>query len=58
MADALQVIDMRLRQIAAGAGTADEIYLMARREIKRPLGTGAGHDFSVVIENFAAVVRN
>jgi hypothetical protein len=33
MADALQVIDMRLRQIAAGAGTADEIFLMVTEKL-------------------------
>lgn len=33
MADALQVIDMRPRQIAAGTGTADEIYLMVAEKL-------------------------
>ena len=33
MADALQVVDMRLRQMAAGKGTADEVFLMVAEKI-------------------------
>ena len=33
MADALQVVDMRLRQIAPGKGTADEVFLMVAEKI-------------------------
>ncbi|MCS3896037.1 hypothetical protein M2171_005170 [Bradyrhizobium japonicum USDA 38] len=33
MADTLQVIDMRLRQIAAGTSTADEMFLMVTEKL-------------------------
>ena len=33
MADALQVVDMRLRQIATGKGTAEEVFLMVAEKI-------------------------
>ncbi|MET4518197.1 hypothetical protein [Bradyrhizobium sp. I1.7.5] len=33
MADALEVIDMRLRQIAAGAGSTDEMFLMVTEKL-------------------------
>jgi hypothetical protein len=33
MADALQVMDMRLRQIAAGNSTSDEVFLMVVEKI-------------------------
>ena len=32
-AEALQVVDMRLRQMAAGKGTADEVFLTAAEKI-------------------------
>jgi hypothetical protein len=33
MADALQVVDMRLRQITTGKGAADEVFLMVAEKI-------------------------
>jgi hypothetical protein len=33
MADALEVIDMRLRQIAGGTGTTDEMFLMVTEKL-------------------------
>jgi hypothetical protein len=34
MADAMQVIDMRLRLIASGKGTPDEMFLMVSEKIE------------------------
>lgn len=34
MADALQVMDMRLRQLAAGNGTSDETFLMVTEKLE------------------------
>lgn len=34
MADALHVIDLRLRQIAAGTGTADEMFLVVTEKLE------------------------
>jgi hypothetical protein len=34
MADAMQVIDMRLRLIASGQGTLDEMFLMVSEKIE------------------------
>jgi hypothetical protein len=59
MADALQVIDMRLRQIAAGTGTADKILMVTEK-----LDAAAeartifirGGDSSEVLEHYRKIV--
>jgi hypothetical protein len=60
MADAAQVIEMRLRMIALGKSTPDEIFLMvsekmrAMEEAKAILARGGNP--SLVIENYQKIV--
>ena len=41
MADALEVMDMRVRQIAAGSGTSNEMFLMVREKLDAASAAGS-----------------
>jgi hypothetical protein len=60
MVDALQVIDMRLRQIAAGAGTPDEMFLMMTEKLDAAAEAHfifiRGGDCSQVVEHYRKIV--
>jgi hypothetical protein len=60
MADAMQVIEMRLRLIALGKGTPDEIYLMVSEKIEAFDKARAilirGGDPAHVLDNYRKIV--
>lgn len=58
--DALQVIDMRLRLIAAGKGTSEEMFLMLNEKVDA-LGEARailirGGDATEVLDNYRKIV--
>ncbi|MCK1337703.1 hypothetical protein IVB38_17130 [Bradyrhizobium sp. 38] len=60
MVDALQVIDMRLRQLAAGNGTSDEMFLMVTEKLDAAAEAGTifvrSGDCSHVLDQYRKVV--
>ena len=60
MTDAMQVIDMRLRLIASGQGTPDEMFLMVSEKIEAFDKAQAilirGGDPAHVLENYHKIV--
>ena len=60
MADALQVMDMRLRQLAAGNGTSDEMFLMVTEKLEAAAEARTifirGGDCSRVLDHYLKVV--
>ncbi|WP_247488374.1 hypothetical protein [Bradyrhizobium sp. 17] len=60
MADALQVMDMRLRQLAAGNGTSDETFLMVTEKLEAAPEARTifirGGDCSHVLDHYRKVV--
>ncbi|MBP1294223.1 hypothetical protein [Bradyrhizobium elkanii] len=60
MADALQVIDMRFRQIATGTGTADEIFLMVTEKLDAAAEARAilfrGGDCDQIVDHYRRIV--
>jgi hypothetical protein len=60
MADAMQVIDLRLRLIAVGKGTPDEMFLMVSEKIDA-LGAAQtilirGGDTTQILESYRKIV--
>jgi hypothetical protein len=60
MADALQVIEMRVRLVALGKGTSDEMFLMVTEKIEalddaRAILLGGG-DPAHVLDNYRKIV--
>jgi hypothetical protein len=61
MADALQVVDMRLRQIATGKGTAEEVFLMVAEKIDAAAEARTtiflrGGDCNQVVDHYRRIV--
>jgi hypothetical protein len=60
MVEAARVIEMRLRLIALGRGTADEMFLMVTEKVKALEEAGAiilrGGNPSLVIDNYQKIV--
>ena len=60
MTDALEVMDMRLRQMAAGNGTSDEMFLMVTEKFDAASQAGAifirGGDCSQVLDHYRRIV--
>lgn len=60
MIDAMQVIDMRLRLIAAGKSTSDEMFLMINEKIDALAGAGTilirGGNSGQIIDNYRKIV--
>ena len=59
MVEAARVIEMRLRLIALGRGTADEMFLMVTEKVKALEEAGAiilRGDPSLVIDNYQKIV--
>ena len=60
MADALEVMDMRLRQMAAGNGTSDEMFLMVTEKLDAASEAGAifirGGDCGHVLDHYRKIV--
>jgi hypothetical protein len=60
MVEAARVIEMRLRLIALGRGTADEMFLMVTEKIKALEEAGViilrGGNPSLVIDNYQKIV--
>jgi hypothetical protein len=60
MMDAMQVMEMRLRLIAGGKGTSDEMFLMASEKIDALAQAGTilmrGGDSGQVLENYRKIV--
>ncbi|MFK4522936.1 hypothetical protein ABIF90_000917 [Bradyrhizobium japonicum] len=60
MADALQVMDMRIRQIAAGNGTSEEMFLMVTEKLDAAAEARTifvrGGDYSHVLDHYRKIV--
>jgi hypothetical protein len=60
MADAMQVIDLRVRQIAAGKGTPDEMFLMVTEKLDAATEARAiflrGGDSGQVVDHYRRIV--
>ncbi|WP_247429285.1 hypothetical protein [Bradyrhizobium sp. 44] len=60
MADALQVMDMRLRQIAAGNGTSEEMFLMVTEKFDAAAEARTifvrGGDYTHVLDHYRKIV--
>jgi len=60
MADALQVVDLRLRQMAAGKGTSDEVFLMVAETIDAAAGARTvflrSGDCNQVVDHYRRIV--
>lgn len=60
MADALEVMDMRLRQIAAGNGTSDEMFLMVTEKVDAASEAGAivirGGECGQILDHYRKIV--
>jgi hypothetical protein len=60
VADALQVMDMRLRQIAAGNGTSEEMFLMVTEKLDAAAEARTifvrGGDCSHVLDHYRKIV--
>jgi hypothetical protein len=60
MVEAARVIEMRLRLIALGRGTADEMFLMVTEKVKALEEAGAiilrGGNPSLVLDNYQKIV--
>ena len=60
MADALEVVDMRVRQIAAGSGTSDEMFLMVTEKLDAASAAGSiiirGGDCGQVLDHYRTIV--
>lgn len=60
MADAMRVVDLRLRQIAAGEGTPEEMFLMVSEKMEALTAAQAilicGGDPSHIVENYRKIV--
>lgn len=60
MIDAMRVIDMRLKLIAAGKGTSEEMYLMVNEKVEALFEAGnifiRGGNSSHVIDNYCRIV--
>src|SRR6478752_2840119 len=60
MTDALQVMDMRLRQIAAGNGTSEEMFLMVAEKLDAAAEARTifvrGGDYTHVLEHYRKIV--
>ncbi|MBB4365887.1 hypothetical protein GGD65_006956 [Bradyrhizobium sp. CIR18] len=60
MADALEVMDVRLRQIAKGNGTSDEMFLMVTEKLDAASAVGAifirGGSCGDVLDHYRKIV--
>ncbi|MGL9622434.1 hypothetical protein QRQ56_31120 [Bradyrhizobium sp. U531] len=60
MADALEVMDMRLRQMAAGKGTSDEMFLMVTEKLDAATEAGSifirDGDYGKVLDHYKKIV--
>ncbi|MDI3562516.1 hypothetical protein [Bradyrhizobium sp. Arg816] len=60
MADALEVMDLRLRQLAAGNGTSDEMFLMVTEKLDAASAAGTifihGGDCGHVLDHYRKIV--
>jgi len=60
MAEALEVMDMRLRQMAAGTGTCDEMFLMVTEKLDAASEAGSilirGGDCAHVLDHYRNIV--